>query len=193
MKKLIALTLALILGLTLCVCGTSAEETPADGSEMVIGTLTLLNMTEEEYLTKVKGKNIALQYLTEHGAFHSNTPGEGILDSTVEPKIVFYDTLDAMLMALYAGYFESAVVPQCTADYLCARIDNMTVRGSFDLEGAEALTEAVAYRLGVGYSFLMMEDRTDLRDELDQAIAAMKEDGTLDALIQAYITDATAD
>ena len=47
MKKLIALTLALALALTLCVCGTSAEETPADAPEMVMGTLTLLNMTEE--------------------------------------------------------------------------------------------------------------------------------------------------
>ena len=193
MKKLTSLTLALILALTLCVCGTSAEETPAEAPEMVLGTLTLLNMTEEEYLAKLKGKSIALQYLTEHGAFHSSTPGEGILESNVEPRVVFYDTLDAMLMALNAGNIESAEVPQCTADYLCARIDNMTVRGSFDLEGAEALTEAVAYRLGVGYSFLMMEDRTDLRDELDQAITAMKEDGTLDALIQTYITDATAD
>lgn len=74
MKKLIALTLALILALTLCVCGTSAEETHADGSEMVMGTLTLLNMTEEEYLAKLKGKSIALQYLAEQGVFHSNTP-----------------------------------------------------------------------------------------------------------------------
>ncbi|MBR3016294.1 MAG: transporter substrate-binding domain-containing protein [Clostridia bacterium] len=193
MKKLIALALSLALALTLCVCGMSAEETPANGPEMVLGTLTLLNMTEEEYLAKVKGKSIALQYLTEQGVFHSSTPSEDILDSTVEPKIVFYDTLDAMLMALDAGDIDSAEVPQCTADYLCAHIDNLTVRGSFDLEGADDFAKRVTYRMGVGYSFLTTEDRTDLRDALDQAITAMKEDGTLDALIQTYITDAIDD
>ena len=34
-----------------------------------------------------------------------------------------------------------------------------------------------------------LEDRTALRDELDQAIAAMKEDGTMDALINTYIVE----
>lgn len=152
---------------------------------MVIGTLTLLNMTEEEYLAKLKGKTIALQYLAEQGVFQSNPP-----DSTIEPKVVFYDTLNAMLMALDAGEIASMEVPQCTADYLCAQNDNLTVRGSFDLEGADDFAKRVAYRLGVGYSFLTTEDRVGLKDALDQAITEMKADGTLDALIQTYITDA---
>ena len=55
MKKLIALLLMLTMAFTLCACGTSAEETTqtADVSGandgMVMGTLTLLNMTEEEF------------------------------------------------------------------------------------------------------------------------------------------------
>lgn len=50
----------------------------------------------------------------------------------------------------------------------------------------------IAYRLGTGFSFLTTEQNVALRDELDQAIDQMKEDGTLDKLIQTYITDAAA-
>lgn len=58
MKKLVSLTLALALALTLCVCGTSAEETTADVQEVTLGALSLLNMTEEEYSAKLKGKTM---------------------------------------------------------------------------------------------------------------------------------------
>ena len=53
MKKLIALILVLALAFTLCACGTKAEETtqtpaaPAESNGLVIGVLSLLNMTEE--------------------------------------------------------------------------------------------------------------------------------------------------
>jgi hypothetical protein len=94
-----------------------------------------------------------------------------------------------MLMALEAGDITSAEVPQCTADYLCAHNDKLTTRGYFDLNGADDFTKNVAYRLGVGFSFLTTEEKTALRDELDAALTEMQEDGTLDALIQTYITD----
>ena len=195
MKKLIALTLALALALTLCACGQKAEETtqtpaePAEGKEMVLGTLSLLNMTEEEYLAKLSGKNIAIQYLTEQGAHHNN-PNEVIPDSTAGARVIFYDTLDAMLMALEAGDINAAEVPVCVADYLCAHNNKLTTTGSFDLSNADDFTKKVAYRLGVGFSFLTTEDKIALRDELDSALTEMKADGTLDALVQTYITDA---
>ena len=196
MKKLIALllVLTLTLTLTLCACGTSAEETtqiaaPAESKELVKGALSLLNMTEEEYLAKSKGKIIALQYLVEQGAYHS------VKDISEMPEmtdVIFYDTLDAMLMALEAGDISNAEVPVCVADYLCAHNDKLTARGSFDLSGADDFTKQVAYRLGAGFAFMTTEDKTALRDELDQALTEMKEDGTLDALIQTYITDGAA-
>ena len=193
MKKLIALMLTLTLILVLCACGTSAEETtqtaaaPAESKGLVIGVLSLLNMTEEERLEKEKGKLIAVKYLVEQGAYYSKMDAS----SMPEPgKIIFYDTLDAMLMALEAGDIDSAEVPFCVADYLCAHNDKLTTRGSFDLSNADDFTKQIAYRLGAGFSFLTTEDKTALRDELDQAIAELKADGTLDALIQSYITDA---
>ena len=79
-------------------------------------------------------------------------------------KVVFYDTLDAMLMALEAGDIISAEVPVCVADYLCANNDRLTTRGSFDLSNADDFTKQVVYRLGAGFSFLTTEDKTGLRD-----------------------------
>jgi ABC-type amino acid transport substrate-binding protein len=146
-------------------------------------------MTEEEYLAKENGKIIGLKYLAEQGVYNS------VKDVSKMPElsgVIFYDTLDAMLMALEAGDISAAEVPQCTTDYLCARNDKLTTRGSFDLSGADYFTKMVAYRLGVGFSFLTTEDKTALRDELDAALTEMKADGTLDALIQTYITDAVS-
>lgn len=185
MKKLVALTLALMLAL--CACVANAEETTDDRKEIVMGALTLLNMSEEDYFTLQKGKIAALRYLAEQGAYHSQ---KDVSSMPEDGRVIFYDTLNAMLMALEAGDISSAEVPQCTADYLCAHNDKLMARGSYDLEGADDFTKAVAYRIGVGFSFMTTEDKAALRDEIDQALAEMKDDGTLDALIQAYITDA---
>ena len=195
MKKLIALILVLALAFTLCACGKKAEATtqtpaaPAESKGLVKGALSLLNMTEEEYLAKSKGKIIALQYLVEQGAYNSARNIAQMPDLT---GVIFYDTLDAMLMALEAGDITSAELPQCVADYLCACNDRLTTRGSFDLSNADDFTKQVAYRLGAGFSFLTTEGKTALRDELDAALTEIKADGTLDALIQSYITDAVS-
>ena len=119
MKKLIALILVLALAFTLCACGTKAEETtqtpaaPAESKGLVIGVLSLLNMTEEEYLAKENGKIIGLKYLAEQGVY------ESVKDVSKMPElsgVIFYDTLDAMLMALEAGEINAAEVPVCVAD-----------------------------------------------------------------------------
>lgn len=69
MKKFVALTLALMLAL--CACVANAEETTDDRKEIVMGALTLLNMSEEDYFTLQKGKIAALRYLAEQGAYHT--------------------------------------------------------------------------------------------------------------------------
>lgn len=179
--------LALTLTLALCAFAASAEGTTNDRKEIVMGALSLLNMSEEDYFALEKGKIIAIQYLAEQGAYHSQKDVSAMPE---DGKVIFYDTLNAMLMALEAGDISSAEVPQCTADYLLAHNDKLMTRGAYDLEGADDFTKAVAYRMGVGFAFMTTEDRAALRDELDAALTEMKDDGTLDALVKAYITDA---
>ena len=191
MRKLVTVILMLALFMALCACGTNAEEAaqaPAD--RQTVGTLTLLNLTEDEYSARMVGKTYGIHYLVEQNAF--STEAE-VKDVSEVPRIVFYDTLDALLMALEVGDINSAEVPQCTADYLCANNDAFAIIGSFDLDKADEFTKQVAYRLGVGFSFLTTEDRFELRNRIDQVLTDMKADGTLDALIQAYITDAVSE
>jgi len=185
MKKLASLIVAMMLAL--CACWTSAEEAPADPLKTVMGTLSLLNMSEEDYTVKIKGRIIGLRYLAEKGVYHSQQDVRSIPE---DGGVVFYDSLNAMLMALEVGDITSAEAPVCVAEYLCAHNDRLMLKGIYDLSGADDFTKQVAYRLGVGYAFLTTEDKAALRDEIDAAITEMKEDGTLDALIQSYITDA---
>ena len=185
MKKLLALTLALILTLALglpCLVNAAAAETAGTS----VGVLSLMNMTEEEYLSWINGKMVALLYLIREGNYQS------INDIASAPpinQVTFYDTLTDMVMGLQADVIRIAELPECTGDYLCAHNDALRVTGRFNLEDADDFSTRLIYRLGVGYSFMMPEDRTALRDELDQAIAAMKEDGTMDALINTYIVE----
>ena len=184
MKKLIALTLILALVLALGLSGLANAAAKTTGTSA--GVLSLMNMTEEEYLSWIKGKMVALLYLIDQGNYQS------INDIASAPpinQVTFYDTLTDMVMGLQAGDIKIAELPECTADYLCAHNDALRVTGRFKLEGSDDFTTRLIYRLGVGYSFMMLEDRTALRDELDQAIAAMKEDGTMDALINTYIVE----
>ena len=128
-----------------------------------------------------------MRYLAEKGVYHSQQDVRSIPE---DGSVVFYDSLNAMLMALEVGDITSAEAPVCVAEYLCAHNDRLMLKGIYDLSGADDFTKQVAYRLGVGYAFLTTEDKAALRDEIDAAITEMKEDGTLDALIQSYITDA---
>lgn len=185
MKKLIALTLVLTLVLALGLSGLANAAT-AETAGTSVGVLSLMNMTEEEYLSWIKGKMVALLYLIEQGNYQS------INDIASAPpinQVTFYDTLTDMVMGLQADDIRIAELPECTADYLCAHNDALRVTGRFNPKGADDFTTRLIYRLGVGYSFMMLEDRTALRDALDQAIAAMQEDGTMDALINAYIVE----
>jgi len=182
MKKIISLFLALMLLLG-CVQIAAAEET-----ELAVGVLSMLNMTEEQYLAYSEGRVLAMKYLSKKGAYLSDR------DLFLRPKpptrAVFYDRLTDLTMALESGAIGNARLPQSTAAYVCAHNDKLKQRGTFSLQDADDITKLVAYRLGVSFSFLLLEDRAALRDEIDQALTSMKEDGTLAALVQACILDA---
>lgn len=197
MKKLIALVLVLTLVLTLCACGTSAEEStqttaasaltedkapegpPTSGT---VAVLSQLNLTEDECSAMLNGKYKAINY------------SHGIDVQEMSLKAKFYDTLDAQIMALEAGDVDYVEVPHSVAQYLCAHNDRIKCGYDKRSDRKESkFVNNVDLRSQTGLSFLMLETNTALRDAFDKALADMKADGTLDKLVQEYITDAVDD
>lgn len=229
MKKLIAMLLALTLMLTLAAV---AESGPAGGppAPKITGTLSLLNMTEEEYAAFVgariqAGDQMIREGYTEAQEGDPEAPPEGRPGSEPpegapegapkgapqgeppegapegapqgpkpegrEGKVVFYDSLDALLMALNAGDIDSIEIFQSVARYLCAANENLRMGVSYSKDKT-LNTFAALVQKGVNgndFAFMMMESNADLRDEFNAAIADMKADGTLDRLVKEQIDD----
>lgn len=218
MKKLVSMTLVLMLSLALLLC-TLAENSPIGDPpkglppSKTVGTLSLLNMTEEEYAAFVDARiQTGDQMLREgyaeaqeggpdvptegrppqgtpKGEPPEGEPPEGPKPEGDRDKVVYYDTLDALLMALNAGDIDSIEIFQSVARYLCATNDNLCMGISYDTDKPlNTFADLVrSGHAGNDFSFLMMADKTALRDEFNAAIADMKADGTLDQLVREQI------
>ena len=196
-KRRISVMIAAVLACTLLsACGGSqpaastAAATGASGSgntgSAAVGTLSLLNMTEEEYHTLLNTRQTAWEYLKAQGVLKTTGSSDSM---PAGAEVKFYDTLDAMIMALESGDVSMAELPKCTADYLCAHNDKLEEKRYYDMNKADDFAKKVINRMGVGYSFMMKDDKTALRDEFDKAISDMKSDGTLNKLIKNYINE----
>ena len=186
MKRWMTLLLALAMALALIPCGGVAE----GDFTLTIGVLSYLNLTEEECLARETAKEAALDYLEAHGMLELSEPKpEGA--ETLNLQVRFYDTTDALLMALQAGEIDAIQAPKSTADYLCATNDRLVQPTVFNFPDSDDFVQSLLIRLSDGYAFMMLEANADLRDQFDQAIADMRADGTLDALVQKHIAEAS--
>ena len=208
MKKIMALVLAAAMAFSLCACGKSGENTSSNNSESTIqvsvkgGALTMLNMSEEENENMANAHLVADRQLAKEGYadLGEDVPAEDI-DKVFDIK--FYDSLDSMVMALQSGDIGMFSIYNSTAKYLCANNDKLEISGNPDklIEKFEGVSVDdiedkdafgfFAYNLleSHSFSFMMMEDNTDLRDEFNKAIDEMKKDGTLDKLVKEQIDD----
>ena len=171
----VAMLLALmLLGLS---CGAMAEE-------IKFGALSFLNLTEEENGTVGSSvRRPMLEILLLHGVLEET-------DSKMPAgRRVFryYDTLNAMLMGLQAGEVNAIKVPYYTGKYLCSANDNLMLTEEYHPEKATEITDMALSLISDGYSFMTKEENTALRDAFDAQITAMKEDGTLQKLIDEHI------
>ena len=186
MKRCMTLLLALALALALIPCGAVAE----GDFTLKIGVLSYLNLTEEECLARETAKEAALDYLETHGMLELSEPKpEG--GEAPSLQIRFYDTTDALLMALQAGEIDAIQASKSTADYLCATNDRLVQPSIFAFPDSDAFVQTLLDRINDGYAFMMLEANADLRDQFDRAIADMKADGTLDALVLKHIAEAS--
>lgn len=94
-------------------------------------------------------------------------------------NLVYYDTLNSMLMALNAGQIKGIMLPADVNNYISQRNEGLTLRVFEDIP--------MSFFMG------LREENTELRDQFDEAIRSMVQDGTLDALREQWIVGLPAD
>ena len=181
MKKLVSLSLSLMMLLGMLAV-------PAMADDFLVGTLSYLNMTEEDnYRIGLAMKQPLKKLLFMHDVWTD----DGATAVIGDPAYHYYDTLNAMLMGLQAGEVNCIEVPYYTGKYLCSTNDGLIIREEYHPEKAAGASEVAINMISDGYSFLMKEENVELRDAFDVQIAAMKADGTLQRLIDEHIVRAS--
>lgn len=153
--------LSVILVLTL-LAGISSADT------VKVGILSMLNMTQEEYNEFISGARSAGSL-----GFFSSRPTPSIR------KFVFYDTLQAMQLALNAGEVDEAALPEVVAEYI------MNVTGAYNISSIAKTKPAY-----LAFGFRLDDNGKALARRFNEAILSMKEDGTLAVLQEKYVYDA---
>ena len=190
-KNLVSLMLALVLALTALAVPAMAEEP----LRVKNGVLTMLNLNEEDMSKVLKAQFIQARQLGREG-YNNGELGKLIgerFDDAEWPEIVYYDTLDAMLMALNAGEIGNMVLYDSTANYLL-NAELVKIWDFLYPEEDTAFIEMTFHGLlATDFAFMLQEDSAALRDEFNAAMAEMKADGTLEKLIADHITAASPD
>lgn len=137
----------------------------AFGEGLTIGTLTKLNMTEEEFaafVAKQKSDFFGWQVMNTH-----HTP---------EDTFKYFDSMNSLLMALKSGKIDEAAFPEPSAEYI--------VKTNSEFQVCCALrTRPVHIAMG------FRDDPTGQRlcEMVNQALKAMNDDRRLGILIEQYI------
>ncbi len=173
-----------------------AQPTPEEVAQSMdsTGVLAFLNFSESQFGRWSVIFNYLGNSLIEDGYVISemaisNPDAEATLQIPYYP-VIYYDTLDAMIMGLLSGEIISFDIYSCVADYICSRNDQLVNYITYDTKKERTpFAKAVFDRFENGFSFMMLESRSDLKEEFDGAIKDMRADGALDKLIKEHITD----
>ena len=161
-KKILCTAAAALLALTASGCGNA--ETPASGNtgngETNVGCLSCLGLDED-----------GVRKWTQDTAEAEGRDPSAVNNS----NIIFFDNTDSMVMAVKSGKIDCISTSYNVGQYIVNRND--------DLELVDNNYPAI-----LGYSMALPESRSDEAKLIDKAIADMKEDGTIDALVEKYIT-----
>ena len=166
MKRLFGVLLALVVLLACAGCGGGNDnkaETPATSEQKSdkVGALMPIGLDEESY--KRWTENIAEL--------------EGQPAGYVNPhKVTFYDNMTSMIMALKSKQIDRFTTTGKVGTYIVAHNDDLQLIDN-------------NYNPILGYSIGMQEKDAVQIEEINAAIKAMKDDGTIDKLIKENITD----
>ena len=139
----------------------------ASADTLRVGILSKLNMSQEEY-----SEFIAAGRKAGAWSFFSSTAHDG------EITFVFYDTLQAMQLALNTKDVDEIALPEDVAEYV------LNVTGKYKVSGiAKTLPAYLSFGFRSG-------DDPELREKFNGVLLEMKEDGTLAILQSKYIAEA---
>lgn len=185
MKKTIALLMTLAL---LCAALTPAL---AEGAIKRIGTLQMLNMTEAEYASIQKLRAVAGDMLNEEDVPAENPYTEDMFDA--DPEIVYFDSLNDMVMALEANQIDAIDLNRTTAEYLCANTEGLTILMDYESHVGSVLTDLLFNSLmSFDFSLMLPEGSQELNDAITAALSDMEDEGVLSALAETYIDGAVS-
>ncbi len=140
----------------------------ASAAPLNVGILSKLNMTPEEYSELIANGRKAGTW-----GFFTSKPEQR------EISFKFYDSLQALQLALNAGEIEEAVFPEAVAEYI------MNVTGSYKVTSIAKTKPAY-----LAFGFRMDDAGKALAQKFNDAILSMKSDGTLAVLQGQYIYEA---
>ena len=178
--------LSVCLMLAVLVSGSAL----AEGKIQKIGTLTLLNLPEGDFaaIQKLRMQSVLLM-LDPYGEEPEN---EG--KTADDPEIVYFNSLNEMLMALDSGAIQAAELSRDVAAYIAARHDSLQILRDFGSKEDEESSLLEAFLLetlfSYDYSFMGTQENEDLVTAMEAAAESMMEDGTMDELVEQYIDGA---
>ena len=205
MKRIIAailvfLTLTASMGTAVC---EEAETFSGRGSAWVtdrlkFGILTYCNADENEVRKLVTSRLIYNRLLQDCGYVKFDVPDnfdirfDDLSEAYVRAfrdtmEIIFYDSLNAMILGLKSGEVDAIFVHNAVADYLCARDDNLFYINHFvapDTDGENALVKRLVENgfHSDEFAFMLLEGNEALRDAINSALDDMENEGVLTAL-----------
>ena len=156
-----------------------------------LGVLTPLDLDEEQ-LEKFYGAQYMASYFSwlAHPEVSDGNHFKRLSQDINE--VVYYDTLDALLMGLNAGEVDMIAVTESVAQYLLATNEQIERNPLFAVVPEDDTSvEGILYNSSIDdYSFMLLEENTALRDEINAVLGEMRADGTLDDLMERYISGA---
>lgn len=178
MKKIVSIFLALTV--IFSITGSALSQSASTERVYVRGEIReAIDMTEEQLAALMNegyqnGRKLKLYDMPAHAVLIPPA------DENFRLETRFFGSLTEMLLALDSGLIDGACMPEFTGKYLLARNADLRA-GMFEFSNVKE-----KYYLG-------FYNNDALRDQVNEALAAMKEDGTLYALREAYMSDLAED